>query len=52
MTHDKGKKGIHSSWMKSAAFDRRGASPLGNGMVGALQFGGHVHELQAGGGHP
>ena len=37
-------QGIHSSWMESAAFDWRDASPLGNGELGAMQFGGLAHE--------
>lgn len=44
MTPRKAYKGIHSSWMESAAFDWRDASPLGNGTLGAMQFGGLAHE--------
>ncbi len=44
MTQRQAYKGIHSSWMESAAFDWRDASPLGNGSLGAMQFGGLAHE--------
>jgi len=37
-------QGIHSSWMECAAFDWRDATPLGNGTLGAMQFGGLAHE--------
>lgn len=36
--------GIHSAWMESAAFDWRDATPLGNGTLGALHFGGLAHD--------
>lgn len=36
--------GIHSAWMEAAAFDWRDATPLGNGTLGALHFGGLAHD--------
>ena len=36
--------GNHSAWMESAAFDWRDATPLGNGTLGALHFGGLAHD--------
>ncbi|MCF7668073.1 MAG: glycoside hydrolase family 95 protein, partial [Akkermansiaceae bacterium] len=44
MTRTQEHHGIHSSWMESAAFDWRDATPLGNGVLGAMQFGGLAHE--------
>lgn len=37
-------EGIHSSWIEAAAFDWRDATPLGNGTLGALHFGGLAHD--------
>jgi len=36
--------GIHSAWMEAAAFDWRDATPLGNGTLGAMHFGGLAHD--------
>lgn len=37
-------EGIHTAWMEAAAFDWRDATPLGNGTLGALHFGGLAHD--------
>ena len=51
MTPRQAYKGIHSSWMESAAFDWRDASPLGNGSLGAMQKGSADRYFQEDGGN-
>ena len=36
--------GLHASWMETAAFDWRDATPVGNGTLGAVHFGGLAHD--------